>query len=180
MYIKCVRPAGERIGKLLQYIDLSYFFKRCILRSPFLFLAKLINIKGAKIQVNGNENSSPSRVIMESYAWCSCCLPTLYDCSNLGGISWNLSSLTICHSLTSKVTFLIFDWLWSTVTDCCHGNSQWMTNCQWWQVSWNAPPPPGLTHSERRPQKYLFLRGNRPLLYHQIGNRNFVIFITNQ
>ena len=24
--------------------------------------------------------------------------------------------------------------LWSTVTDCCHGNSQWMTNCQWWQV----------------------------------------------
>ena len=25
----------------------------------------------------------------------------------LGGISWNLSSLTICHSLTSTVTFLI-------------------------------------------------------------------------
>ena len=28
--------------------------------------------------------------------------------------------------------------------------------------------------------KYLFLRGNKPLLYHQIGNRNFFIFITNQ
>ena len=28
--------------------------------------------------------------------------------------------------------------------------------------------------------KYLFPRGNEPLLYHQIGNRNFFIFITNQ
>ena len=28
--------------------------------------------------------------------------------------------------------------------------------------------------------KYLFPRGNKPLLYHQIGNRNFFIFITNQ
>ena len=28
--------------------------------------------------------------------------------------------------------------------------------------------------------KYLFSRGNKPLLYHQIGNRNFLIFITNQ
>ena len=37
-----------------------------------------------------------------------------------------------------------------------------------------------LTHSERRPPKYLFPRGNKPLLYHQIGNRNFFIFITNQ
>ena len=27
---------------------------------------------------------------------------------------------------------------------------------------------------------YLFPRGNKPLLYHQIGNRNFFIFITNQ
>ena len=26
---------------------------------------------------------------------------------DLGGISWNLSSLTICHSLTSAVIFLI-------------------------------------------------------------------------
>ena len=29
-------------------------------------------------------------------------------------------------------------------------------------------------------QKYLFPGGNKPLLYHQIGNRNFFIFITNQ
>ena len=28
--------------------------------------------------------------------------------------------------------------------------------------------------------KYLFPRGNEPLLYHQIGNRNFFLFITNQ
>ena len=28
--------------------------------------------------------------------------------------------------------------------------------------------------------KYLFPRGNKPLLYHQIGNINFFIFITNQ
>ena len=28
--------------------------------------------------------------------------------------------------------------------------------------------------------KYLFPRGNEPLLYHQIGNRHFFIFITNQ
>ena len=28
--------------------------------------------------------------------------------------------------------------------------------------------------------KYLFQRGNKPLLYHQIGNINFFIFITNQ
>ena len=28
--------------------------------------------------------------------------------------------------------------------------------------------------------KYFFPRGNEPLLYHQIGNRNFFIFITNQ
>ena len=28
--------------------------------------------------------------------------------------------------------------------------------------------------------KYLFPRGNEPLLYHQIGNRNIFIFITNQ
>ena len=37
-----------------------------------------------------------------------------------------------------------------------------------------------LTHSEWRPQKYIFPRGNKPLLYHQIGNTNFFIFITNQ
>ena len=29
----------------------------------------------------------------------------------------------------------------------CHCTCQWMTNCQWWQVSWNAPPPPGLPYS---------------------------------
>ena len=28
--------------------------------------------------------------------------------------------------------------------------------------------------------EYLFPRGNKPLLYHQIGIRNFFIFITNQ
>ena len=28
--------------------------------------------------------------------------------------------------------------------------------------------------------KYLFPRGNKPLFYHQIGNTNFVLFITNQ
>ena len=28
--------------------------------------------------------------------------------------------------------------------------------------------------------KYLFPRGNEPVLYHQIGNRNVFIFITNQ
>ena len=28
--------------------------------------------------------------------------------------------------------------------------------------------------------KYLFLRGNKPLLYHQIGNRHYFIFIKNQ
>ena len=28
--------------------------------------------------------------------------------------------------------------------------------------------------------KYLFPRGNKPLLYHQIGNINFFIFIINQ
>ena len=28
--------------------------------------------------------------------------------------------------------------------------------------------------------KYWFLRGNKSLLYHQIGNRKFFIFITNQ
>ena len=28
--------------------------------------------------------------------------------------------------------------------------------------------------------KYLFPRGNQSLLYHQIGNINFFIFITNQ
>ena len=28
--------------------------------------------------------------------------------------------------------------------------------------------------------KYLFPRGNEPLLYHQLGNRDFFIFITNQ
>ena len=45
-------------------------------------------------------------------------------------------------SFTDKYSDILdFDWLWSTVIDCCHGNSQWMTNCQWWQVSWNAPPP---------------------------------------
>ena len=62
-------------------------------------------------------------------------------------------------SFTDKYSDILdFDWLWSTVIDCCHGNSQWMTNwqlsvndkltivsewqidnCQWWQVSWNAP-----------------------------------------
>ena len=26
----------------------------------------------------------------------------------------------------------------------CHCTCQWMTTCQWWQVSWNAPPPPWL------------------------------------
>ena len=36
-----------------------------------------------------------------------------------------------------------------------------------------------LTHSNEDP-KYLFPRGNKALLYHQIGNRNFFIFITNQ
>ena len=40
--------------------------------------------------------------------------------------------------------------------------------------------PSFLTHPERRPTKYLFPRGNTSLLYHQIGNRNFFIFITNQ
>ena len=41
-------------------------------------------------------------------------------------------------SFTDKYSDILdFDMkLWSTVTDCCHGNSQWMTNCQWWQVSW--------------------------------------------
>ena len=43
-------------------------------------------------------------------------------------------------SFTDKYSDILdFDWLWSTVIDCCHGNSQWMKNCQWWQVSWNAP-----------------------------------------
>ena len=41
-----------------------------------------------------------------------------------------------------------------------------------------------LTHSEQRPKKYLFPRGNtcKLLFYHQIGNTNlnFFIFITNQ
>ena len=37
-----------------------------------------------------------------------------------------------------------------------------------------------LTHSERRPQLFIPQGGNKPLLYHQIGNINFFIFITNQ
>ena len=37
-----------------------------------------------------------------------------------------------------------------------------------------------LTHWERRPHLYLLLRGNKSLLYYQIGNRNFFIFITVQ
>ena len=37
-----------------------------------------------------------------------------------------------------------------------------------------------LTYWERRPHLYLFLRGNKSLLYHQTGNRNFFIFITIQ
>ena len=35
--------------------------------------------------------------------------------------------------------FLDFDWLWSTVTDCCHGSSHWISSCHWWQVLWNGP-----------------------------------------
>ena len=32
-------------------------------------------------------------------------------------------------SFTDKYSDILeFDWLWSTVIDCCHGNSQWMTN----------------------------------------------------
>ena len=37
-----------------------------------------------------------------------------------------------------------------------------------------------LTHSERRPQNIYSQEENKPLLYHQIGNRNFFVFITNQ
>ena len=38
-----------------------------------------------------------------------------------------------------------------------------------------------LTHSEqKKKKKKIFPRGNNPLVYHQIGNTNFFIFITNQ
>ena len=61
---------------------------------------------------------------------------------------------------------LDFEWLWSTVIDCCHGNSQWMTivsddkfhempppppplgqiKSQYWDVA--APPPPPRSKSQ--------------------------------
>ena len=44
----------------------------------------------------------------------------------------------------------------------------------WAQIHSNYIPFTTKTH------KYLFPRGNKPLLYRQIGNRNFFIFITNQ
>ena len=60
--------------------------------------------------------------------------------SHLGG-GGHFMKLVIPDNLsfTDKYSDILdFDWLWSTVIDCCHGNSQWMTNYQWWQVSWNA------------------------------------------
>ena len=40
--------------------------------------------------------------------------------------------------------------------------------------------PSSINPFRTKTPKYLFPRGNKPLLYHQIGNRNFFIFITNQ
>ena len=60
-------------------------------------------------------------------------------CSSSGGHFMKLV-ITDNLSFTDKYSGILdFDWLWSTAIDCCHGNSPWMTNCQWWQVSWNAP-----------------------------------------
>ena len=49
------------------------------------------------------------------------------------------------HSLSSEFHSILVkwhSWFWMAMKHCCHGNSQWMTNCQWWKVLWNAPPPP--------------------------------------
>ena len=55
-----------------------------------------------------------------------------------GGISWNLSSDNLSftdyyHGNSPWQCFI------ANQNQECHFICQWMTNCQWWQVSWNAP-----------------------------------------
>ena len=62
------------------------------------------------------------------------------------------------------------------------------TVCLTFAVKWNSMSvsavherSPDLINPFRmKAPKYLFPRGNKPLLYHQIGNRNLFVFITNQ
>ena len=45
-----------------------------------------------------------------------------------------------------------------------------------WRLGMHQLPSP----FRMKTPKYLFPRGNKPLFYHQIGNKNFFILITNQ
>ena len=60
-------------------------------------------------------------------------------CRLQGGISCNLSSLTICYSLTITMATVKWQCFIANQNQECHCTCQWMTNCQCWQVSWNAP-----------------------------------------
>ena len=46
-----------------------------------------------------------------------------------------------CHQWQLAIHWQIkwHSWFWLAMKHCCHGNSQWMTSCHWWQVLWNGP-----------------------------------------
>ena len=104
-------------------VGLCNFFDISILRESFTFLWK---------------HTFTMAMACLGLARPGCC----YDDWFISSSGGHFMKLVITDNLsfTDKYSDILdFDWLWSTVTDCCHGHSQWMTNCQWWQVSWNAP-----------------------------------------
>ena len=46
-----------------------------------------------------------------------------------------------CHQWQFVIHWQIkwHSWFWLAMKHCCHGSSQWMTSCHWWQVLWNGP-----------------------------------------
>ena len=71
-------------------------------------------------------------------------MSVLYD-DVQGGISWNLSSLTICHSLTSTVTFLIligYEALSLTVAMVIVSEWQIVSDDKFHEMPPPPPPPP--------------------------------------
>ena len=124
--------------------------------------------------------------------------------SRRANISWAIRSSSFWKMLT------ISHWHWDFVCVCVGGGGGLMClicygmrekNRSWWiPFHCNNPcktrgrnkhgrgvgnktkkiSPPWFNPFRTKTPKYLFPRGNKPLLYHQIGNRNFFIFITNQ
>ena len=101
-----------------------------------------IDLTPADMTVTGVRPNSVKSALMSKPKMRSKCSLELQKYKQITHQGGHFMKLVITDNLsfTDKYTHILdFDWLWSTVIDCCHGNSQWMTNCQWWQVSWKAP-----------------------------------------